>query len=388
MPVFSCDQAALWMVQSERCFQDAFKFEIINYPDLSGNIPTKPAYGVFTSQVIRYARICSKKADLLERVKSLTKKLLRKHYTINGLKSSLKKLSEETSLDHDQTGPKTSPEPHRRIADPHRRITINILEILELPIFAYHTYYTSKHMYNWMKWLRLLGGWHFIAATAIKPPKAACQFAADDILLYKICYNIQWIYFSIWEKGKEELSPLQYHFKSLHIISRHYKKSLLRSQIYHGYEELSTDTNYPIWRRQKLPYMKKTRKKKQVCGAACFMAAEIKFSEDVRPSVTPFSLCSHHRIIMKFSAVITSDRSNVHAKRSRSKVKVTEVTTQLNSFRTVTPVWIHIWWWNDAYSLIMLRRGALLFFKVIRHISRSHGSKNRQIWPRLGVSGL
>ena len=55
-------------------------------------------------------------------------------------------MSEETSLDHDQTGPKTSPEPHKRIADPHRRITINILEILELPIFAYHTYYTSKHM--------------------------------------------------------------------------------------------------------------------------------------------------------------------------------------------------------------------------------------------------
>ena len=34
------------------------------------------------------------------------------------------------------------------------------------------------------------------------------------------------------------------------IISRHYKKSLLRSQIYHGYEELSTDTNYLMWRRQ------------------------------------------------------------------------------------------------------------------------------------------
>ena len=163
------------------------------------------------------------------------------------------------------------------------------------PIFAYHTYYTSKHMYNWMKWLRLLGGWHFIAATAIKPPKAACQFAADDILLYKICYNIQWIYFTIWEKGKEELSPLQYHFKSLHIISRHYKKSLLRSQIYHGYEELSTDTNYPIWRRQKLPYMKKTRKKKQVCGAACFMAAEIKFSEDVRLERFPGICRGMHR---------------------------------------------------------------------------------------------
>ena len=27
-----------------------------------------------------------------------------------------------------------------------------------------------------------------------------------------------------------------------------------------------------------------------------------------------------------------------------------------------------------------------LFFKVIRQISRSHGSKNRRIWPKLGVS--
>ena len=110
----------------------------------------------------------------------------------------------------------------------------------------------------------------------------------------------------------------------------------------------------------------------------------------VRPSVTPFWLCSHHRIIMKFSGVITNDESKVHAKvqGQRSKVKVTEVTTQLNRFRTVTPVWIHIWWWNAAYSLMLLRRGALLFCKVIRQISRSHSSKNRRIWPRLGVSGL
>ena len=130
--------------------------------------------------------------------------------------------------------------------------------------------------------------------------------------------------------------------------------------------------------------------------AALWMVQSVRLSvrpsvcPSVRLSVTPFSLCSHHRIIMKFSGVITSDKSDVHAKGQgqRSKVKVTEVTTQLNRFRTVTPVWIHIWWWNDAYSLTMLRRGALLFLKVIRQISRSHGSKNRRIWPRLGVSGL
>ena len=43
---------------------------------------------------------------------------------------------------------------------------------------------------------------------------------------------------------------------------------------------------------------------------------------------------------MKFSGVITNDQDKVHAKGQgqRSKVKVTEVTTQLNRFRTVTPV--------------------------------------------------
>ena len=127
----------------------------------------------------------------------------------------------------------------------------------------------------------------------------------------------------------------------------------------------------------------------QMVFSVC-LSVRLSVCPSVRLSVTPFWLCSHHRIIMKFSGVITNDQRKVHAKGQgqRSKVKVTEVTTQLNRFRTVTPVWIHIWWWNDAYSLMLLRRGALLFFKVIRQISRSHGSKNRRIWPRLGVSGL
>ena len=57
-------------------------------------------------------------------------------------------------------------------------------------------------------------------------------------------------------------------------------------------------------------------------------------------SVTPFSLCSHQRIIIKFSGVITSDKSDARAKgqSQRWKVKVTEVAAQLNRFRTVTPV--------------------------------------------------
>ena len=121
------------------------------------------------------------------------------------------------------------------------------------------------------------------------------------------------------------------------------------------------------------------------------------FSPSVRLSVC-LSVCPSH--LFDYVTIIVSSwnfqelsprtrvRSMQKVRGQRSKVKVTEVTTQLNRFRTVTQVWIHIWWWNDAYSLIMLRRGALFFFKVIRQISRSHGTKNRQIWPRLGVSGL
>ena len=111
----------------------------------------------------------------------------------------------------------------------------------------------------------------------------------------------------------------------------------------------------------------------------------------VCPSVRPSHLFDYVPIIVSswnFQELLPVTECDVHAKGQRSKVKVTEVTTQLNRFRTVTPVWIHNWWWNDTYSLIMLRRGALLFFKVIRQISRLHGSKDRRIRPRLGVAGL
>ena len=61
---------------------------------------------------------------------------------------------------------------------------------------------------------------------------------------------------------------------------------------------------------------------------------------------------------MKFSGVITIDKSDVHAwgQGQKSKVKVTRakkslILTQIARFRTVTPVWIHQWLQNDAQSL-------------------------------------
>ena len=59
--------------------------------------------------------------------------------------------------------------------------------------------------------------------------------------------------------------------------------------------------------------------------------------------------------------------------RSQGKKK-TLILTQIGLFQTVTPVWIHPWFWNDAQSLTQYRRGALLFFEVIHQISRSQGT--------------
>ena len=40
--------------------REAFNFEIVNYPDLSGSIPEWTAYDIYISQVIRYAKCLTK----------------------------------------------------------------------------------------------------------------------------------------------------------------------------------------------------------------------------------------------------------------------------------------------------------------------------------------
>ena len=110
----------------------------------------------------------------------------------------------------------------------------------------------------------------------------------------------------------------------------------------------------------------------------------------VRPSVC---LSVHLTFFTMFPSSyrheITLDKSDVHAKGQclRSNVNVTEVKAQFSRFRTVTPVWFHIWRWSDTQSLMLHRKGAILFFKVIRPISRSHGTKITDFDPNWVFSG-
>ena len=45
---------------------DDFDFAIDNFPFLCSNVPLSPAYGVYVSQLIRYARTCHAYADFFK----------------------------------------------------------------------------------------------------------------------------------------------------------------------------------------------------------------------------------------------------------------------------------------------------------------------------------
>ena len=71
--------------------RDDFNFTIINFPNMSSNIPASPAYGVYISQLIRYARASSNYSDFLKRHLHLRNRLLDQGYKQIRLIRSLKK---------------------------------------------------------------------------------------------------------------------------------------------------------------------------------------------------------------------------------------------------------------------------------------------------------
>ena len=64
---------------------------IVNFPFLCGNIPQSPSYGVYISQLIRYARASTLYDDFLYRSRRLTSKLMRQGYERFKLISAFKK---------------------------------------------------------------------------------------------------------------------------------------------------------------------------------------------------------------------------------------------------------------------------------------------------------
>ena len=70
---------------------DDFDFEIVNLPFLDGDVPRAASYGVYISQLIRFARVSSHVTDFNTRNKLLTAKLLNQGYRYHKLRKAFSK---------------------------------------------------------------------------------------------------------------------------------------------------------------------------------------------------------------------------------------------------------------------------------------------------------
>ena len=71
--------------------RDDFDFDIVNFPFLDGDVPRSASYGVYISQLIRFARVSSHVDDFNTRNKVLTAKLLRQGYRYHKLRKAFSK---------------------------------------------------------------------------------------------------------------------------------------------------------------------------------------------------------------------------------------------------------------------------------------------------------
>ena len=67
---------------------DAFGFHFVNFTFMSSNIPSAPAYGVYESQLILYARCCSTFSDFLSCHRALVTRLLSQSYKMYRLSNT------------------------------------------------------------------------------------------------------------------------------------------------------------------------------------------------------------------------------------------------------------------------------------------------------------
>ena len=65
--------------------RDKFNFPIVNFPNLSGNIPAGHSYSVFLSQLVRYARGCLYFEDFQNRTSFLITRLLKQNFRLHRL---------------------------------------------------------------------------------------------------------------------------------------------------------------------------------------------------------------------------------------------------------------------------------------------------------------
>ena len=73
-------------------------FEILNFPYLDGGVPRRAPYGVYISQLIRFARVSSHVSDFNTRNKLLTAKLQNQGYRYHKLRKAFLNFIDVSSI--------------------------------------------------------------------------------------------------------------------------------------------------------------------------------------------------------------------------------------------------------------------------------------------------
>ena len=74
-----------------QCYFNDFRFPIVNFPWLSGDVPRLPSYGIFISQLVRFARCCTSVFDFHSKNLQITSKLLTQGYRYHKLRKKFGK---------------------------------------------------------------------------------------------------------------------------------------------------------------------------------------------------------------------------------------------------------------------------------------------------------
>ena len=78
--------------------RDDFDFEIANFPFLDGDVPWSTSYGVYISQLIRFARASRYITDFNNRNKLITHKLLKQGYQYHKLRKTFLNFIDDTLI--------------------------------------------------------------------------------------------------------------------------------------------------------------------------------------------------------------------------------------------------------------------------------------------------
>ena len=73
-----------------------YSYIVFFFPFFDGDVPSRASYGIYISQLIRFARVCMIVADFNARIKCLTDKLIQQSYRYHKLRKTFRNFIADT----------------------------------------------------------------------------------------------------------------------------------------------------------------------------------------------------------------------------------------------------------------------------------------------------